>query len=495
MLNPTLPLETTYSSSAIQHTTLAPELIARYRVIPLKEDEQTLYLGISDTNRTDILSDISFQTGLTIKPIQMDEEDIEHFIKTNLDQHFYTQDVDTALLDIISNDEVISDEEIEEDEPIIRIVSQLIDEAINKKISDIHLEPFNNECRVRFRSDGILHEYIHLPIKIAARVISRLKVMANLNITEKRVPQDGRLITKKQYGFDIRINCCPTIHGEKVVLRLLKSATMTLEIPSLGFNKNSEKIFLHHLSQPQGLILVAGPTGSGKTNTLYSALHHLNQIDKNISTAEDPVEIELPGIIQMNVNSSIGLSFATILRALLRQDPDIIMIGEIRDAETAEIAIQAAQTGHLVLSTIHANNAIHTFTRLQALGISNDNIINSLNLIIAQRLIRTLCTHCKIPEIHEPQFGGIIYHTYRANGCTHCHQGYRGRTGIFELLPIPLDTSSLLNTDHPSELLLQLSNLRQSRLVDAGIAKIHEGISTYTELTRVIGPENHYGAN
>src|SRR3990167_11373159 len=281
-------------------------------------------------------------------------------------------------------------------ESVIQVVNRLLQDAILNHASDIHIEPYHQHCRIRFRSDSLLHEVATFPSPLAMQMITRLKIMANLNIAERRLPQDGHISLQNDHKIDIRISTCPTLFGEKIVLRLLNSSAIKSDIHQLGLTDTQQQLFLNKLKQPQGLILVTGPTGSGKTITLYSALHYLNKPEKNISTVEDPVEIQLPGINQVNINTKINLHFSTVLRTLLRQDPDIIMIGEIRDPETADIAIQAAQTGHLVLSTLHTNSAIETLTRLHAMKILAYNLAGSLSLIIAQRLIRTLCAHCKI---------------------------------------------------------------------------------------------------
>lgn len=347
------------------------------------------------------------------------------------------------------------------DEPTIIHLNHIMDNAIQKSASDIHFEPYENHCRIRLRCDGILYETCQLNNEFTARLITRLKIMARLDISERRLPQDGRFHIKKNNHdlIDIRINTCPTLFGEKVVLRILDTHKISLAIDTLGFTEPQKELFLNKISKPQGMILVAGPTGSGKTVTLYSALHYLNTLQKNIVTIEDPIEIQLYGINQVNINPKIGLSFSTLLRTLLRQDPDIIMVGEIRDKETAEIAIQAAQTGHLVFSTIHTNHAIEVFARLQAMGIAYTNIIQSLSLIIAQRLVRKSCLH---PHDNK-------------NLCEHCLQGYQGRTGIYELLPISHQTTP--------ELLIQSDYLSLRHI---GLMKVAAGVTTLTEINRVL---------
>lgn len=340
------------------------------------------------------------------------------------------------------------------DDTVITFVNTLIQTAIDKNASDIHIEPGKEVTRIRFRCDGLLSEAGSISYELYTRIATRLKIMAQLNIAERRIPQDGRIQFHHHNKIDIRINCCPTIYGEKIVLRIFTTPAHLLDINNLGMTSNQENIFRERLLSPQGLILVTGPTGSGKTLTLYSALHYLNQIENNICTVEDPVEIELPGITQVNINAAIGLDFANILRAFLRQDPDIIMIGEIRDQETAAIAIKAAQTGHLVLATLHTNNAIEAITRLETLGIAKNNIATISTLILAQRLMRKLCHHCA------------------QNGCVECNEGYHGRIGIFEII-------SNLNEEYMS-------------LWEAGLEKIKNGVTNYAELVRVLGNKHLY---
>ncbi|OGT43090.1 MAG: hypothetical protein A3F42_03720 [Gammaproteobacteria bacterium RIFCSPHIGHO2_12_FULL_37_34] len=364
-------------------------------------------------------------------------------------------------------------------ESVIHVVNQLFQDAIQKHVSDIHIEPYDQHCRIRFRQNGLLHEVTTLPLPLATQITARLKMMANLNIAEKRLPQDGHIPLRHTQQMDIRISTCPTLFGEKIVLRLLNSKTINMDIDALGFTEIQKKLFLSKLAQPQGLILVTGPTGSGKTVTLYSALHYLNQIEKNIVTVEDPIEIELKGINQVHVNIKIGLDTATILRSCLRQDPDIIMIGEIRDRDTATLALAAAQTGHLVLSTLHTNSAIESMLRLQQLGITADQLIPSLTLIIAQRLVRQLCPHCK--EVDASGIG------YQPIGCHNCYKGFKGRTGIFELIPMTQTIASSLLSGHTMIAILQQINKEKLMLLkEAGHEKIACGITTLREIKRVL---------
>jgi len=367
------------------------------------------------------------------------------------------------------------------DESVIQFVNTLLQNAIHKNASDIHLEPQAESCRIRFRCDGLLIHAMFIEPDFALKVMTRFKIMANLNIAERRLPQDGRIQLQIEAKIDMRINTCPTLFGEKIVLRILDSNPIYLDINTLGFTSEQQALFLKSLSLPQGLILVTGPTGSGKTMTLYSALAHLNQIEKNILTVEDPVEIELAGINQVNINTRIGLDFAKALRTFLRQDPDILMVGEVRDAETATIAMQAAQTGHLVLSTMHTNSASETITRLQSMNIAAYHLASSLTLVIAQRLIRKLCMHCKLPDDSS-------INAYRAVGCEYCNHGYHGRIGIFELLPMTESITKTILSGANSQIILQ--QMRQENAVllwESGLEKIRTGITSYSELMRVLG--------
>lgn len=367
----------------------------------------------------------------------------------------------------------------EDESPVISLIDTLLTRAIQQNTSDIHIEPFHNDYRIRMRQDGILYETLTLPHSLAQRVISRLKIMANLDIAERRLPQDGRIKSPHlENNTDYRISTCPTLKGEKIVLRLLKKSSSAITIENLGLNTTQKSLLLQTIKQPSGLILVTGPTGSGKTATLYSILSELNSETINIVTVEDPIEIELTGINQVNTHSKIGFDFSHALRSLLRQDPDIIMIGEIRDYETAEIAIKAAQTGHLVLATIHTHNTVETINRLLTMGIAPYQLASTIKLIIAQRLVRKLCEPCKI-EINE-------HFVENKAGCELCFGGYKDRIGIFELLPI-LDNIAKLISSNASALDL-LEKAKENGLVtllQSGTEKINQGITTLTEIFRV----------
>ena len=369
------------------------------------------------------------------------------------------------------------------DFPIINFVNNIIKEGIERNASDIHFEPYEARYRIRMRIDGVLYETNQPDTILAPRLTARIKIMAALDISEKRLPQDGRckLELTPQQSISLRISTCPTLFGEKVVLRLLDVQTTQLGIEQLGFSSAQRQIFLTNIYKQQGMILVTGPTGSGKTMTLYTALQLLNHTEKNISSAEDPVEIYLPGINQVQINNKTGLTFATALRAFLRQDPDIIMLGEIRDHETAEIAIKAAQTGHLVLSTLHTNSATETLNRLANIGIEAFNIATSINLVIAQRLVRRLCIHCKVPQVNEPRF-------YEATGCNHCTAGYHGRIGIFEMLPIsPAISKIILAQGSAQDIEQQALKEGLINLRSIALNLVEMGVTSLTEVNRVTG--------
>lgn len=386
----------------------------------------------------------------------------------------------------------------DENTPIASYVRQLLFNAITQQISDIHIEPFEKSLRIRFRQDGLLYDTDNLPIHTASQIIAILKIMAQCDVTEKRLPQDGRFkLTHDNYrSIDFRLNICPTIFGEKAVIRLLNASNNILNIDQLGLENQQQQLFLEAIYKPQGMILVTGPTGSGKTVTLYSALSLLNREHINISTVENPVEIYLAGINQVNINQKIGLHFATALRALLRQDPDIIMVGEIRDSETAEIALQAAQTGHMVFSTLHTNNAAETLSRLISMGIAHYHIAASLTLIIAQRLARRLCIYCKKPislsnkvlkELGILEMGFPIIDLYAPQGCDQCKNGYKGRIAIYELLHVtPIINQMILDGNHPLIIAQQAQSNGMISIRQSGLKKVCEGITNIEELDRII---------
>lgn len=470
---------------------LSPELIYRYRVIPLKKQNNLLHIGTSDPTDRHGLDAITFLTGLNVSLYLVDEEQLNHLINHHFKTAAQSKRLESSLnkLTLEENNNFIHENIATYDEPLVQFVDHIIQHALQQKASDIHIEPYETICRIRYRQDGILYEVAEIPIIFATRLVTRLKVMAKLDISEQRLPQDGRF---KINNIDIRINTCPILFGEKIVLRLLDAKNASLDINELGLTENQKNLFFEKITRPQGLILVTGPTGSGKTLTLYSALNYLNNSEKNISTVEDPIEIQLHGINQVNINPKINLHFTTALRTFLRQDPDIIMIGEIRDTETAEIAIQAAQTGHLVLSTLHTNSAIEAITRFQSMGVAAYNIINSITLIIAQRLVRKLCSRCKQKEnLSRSTLKNLaitedntIYH---AVGCQYCLQGYYGRTGIYEFLPVTPSIAELIISQASTQSIIDAANKEGfCSLRETGLTKVLQGITSLTEINRVI---------
>ncbi len=384
------------------------------------------------------------------------------------------------------------------DSPVVRFINNILLDAIKKGASDIHFEPYEHHYRIRFRIDGLLVEVAQPPKQFANNLTARLKIMANLDIAERRLPQDGRITFKHTHPIDCRVNTCPTLQGEKIVLRLLESNQEILNIDHLGLESTQKMAVLKALQRANGLILVTGPTGSGKTVTLYTALRILNTIEKNISTVEDPVEIQLPGINQVHINPKTGLGFADVLRALLRQDPDIIMIGEIRDLETAQIAVKASQTGHLVLSTLHTNSAAETLVRIANMGLPAYNIASSISLIIAQRLVRKLCDHCKQPhkipattllqEGFQPdEITTLQIYSSGSIHCPHCTDGFRGRIGIYEIMPISTAmTESILHHSSTNKLNQQAKKEGVISLREAGLQKVRNAITSLAELNRIL---------
>ncbi|MEW7981500.1 MAG: type IV-A pilus assembly ATPase PilB [gamma proteobacterium symbiont of Phacoides pectinatus] len=430
------------------------KLVRKHRALPLFKRGNRLFLGVSDPTNFQGLDEIKFHTGLTTEAVVVIEEQLVEIIEKALSANDSTTMVDLLDADLDNLDIPTEDEKKDsegdldvDDAPVVRYVNKVLLDAINTGASDIHLEPYEKSFRIRYRQDGILREVASPPVNIAARLIARIKVMSRMNIAERRVPQDGRIkmVLSRNRSIDFRVNTCPTLYGEKIVLRILDPTSAQLGIEALGFETEQQTAFMEAIGKPYGMILVTGPTGSGKTVSLYTALNLLNKPEINISTVEDPVEIQVPGINQVNQNAKTGLTFAEALRAFLRQDPDIVMVGEIRDLETAEIAVKAAQTGHLVLSTLHTNDAPQTLTRLANMGIPPFNIASSVNLIIAQRLGRRLCEHCKVkddlPEealikegFDKKEIRGLSI--YKATGCERCTNGYKRRVGIFQVMPV-----------------------------------------------------------
>ncbi len=480
------------------------KLVRKCHALPLFIRGKTLFVAISDPANFHALDDIKFHSRLNPEAILVEEDKLIKAIEVALEaaDNSMTEMLDADLdnLDITGGDEDANKVEVNsdiDDAPIVRYVNKILLDSIKQGVSDIHMEPYEKTFRIRYRSDGILRQVASPPPSIANRLVSRLKVMSKMDIAERRVPQDGRIkmTLSKNRAIDFRVNTCPTLFGEKVVLRILDPTSAQLGIEKLGFEPEQQRIFLEAINKPYGLVLVTGPTGSGKTVTLYTGLNILNTIERNISTAEDPVEITVEGINQVNMNPKAGLTFASALRAFLRQDPDIIMVGEIRDLETAEIAVKAAQTGHLVLSTLHTNDAPQTLNRLLQMGIPAFNIISAVNLIMAQRLGRRLCEHCKIPAEFPDNIllsAGFKQEELRdlkifsAVGCDHCTNGYKGRVGVYQVLTLTDKMRALIlnggNTDQLAECALAegFNDLRRS-----GLNKVRMGVTSLEEIDRI----------
>lgn len=482
------------------------KLVNKHRVLPLVRRGQRLFLGIADPTNLQAIDDVKFQTTLRIDPVVVEHDKLEERIVKAIEA------VDTTMGDLEDDDfdlenlDITSDEDEQEDiaradiedAPVVRFVNKILLDAIKRGASDVHFEPYEKYFRVRTRLDGVLSEVAQPPVALATKVCARLKVMSRMDIAERRVPQDGRIKMRlsKNRSIDFRVNSCPTLHGEKVVLRILDSAAAQLGIDVLGYEPNQKDLYEKHLMKPYGMILVTGPTGSGKTVSLYTGLNILNTVDRNISTAEDPCEINLPGVNQVNVNPKVGLTFASALKAFLRQDPDIIMVGEIRDLETAEIAIKAAQTGHLVLSTLHTNDAPRTLTRLVDMGVKPYAIATSVSLIIAQRLARKLCDNCKetrdVPREALEKEGfeaedfdnGITI--YGPKGCKSCNDGYKGRVGIFQVMEVSETMGRIImEGGNAIQIADQAAIEGVIDLRRAGLNKVKDGVTSLEEINRV----------
>ncbi|MES9990526.1 MAG: type IV-A pilus assembly ATPase PilB [Candidatus Thiodiazotropha sp.] len=481
------------------------KLVRAHHALPIFRRGNRLFLAVSDPTNHQGLDEIRFNTGLASEAILVEEDKLTRIINKVMEAQETSMDdlldADLDNLDISGGDDEIESDEskLDVDEaPVVRYINKLLLDAIKQGVSDIHFEPYEYTYRVRYRQDGMLREVATPPSNLANRLSSRIKVMSRMNIAEKRVPQDGRIKMQlsKSRAIDFRVNTCPTLYGEKIVLRILDPTSAQLGIEALGFEEEQQTKFLSAINKPYGMILVTGPTGSGKTVSLYTALNLLNKSEVNISTAEDPVEIQVPGINQVNTNVKTGLTFAEALRAFLRQDPDIVMVGEIRDLETAEIAVKAAQTGHLVLSTLHTNDAPQTLTRLANMGVPPFNIASSVLLIMAQRLARRLCEHCKAPEdlpreaLLEEGFTEADlksdFTTYKPVGCDLCTGGYKGRVGIFQVMPVSEAMGKLIMEGGSS---LQLEEQADKEGVDnlrrSGLRKVMQGITSLQELNRV----------
>lgn len=483
---------------------LNEKLLREQHALPLYKRGRKLYVALSDPTNLQALDEFKFATGLTTEAILVEEDKLAKAIGaalTQLQTASLGGDVELENLEVEGGEaEAEAGAEIsEEDAPVIRYVNKVLIDAITRGASDIHFEPYEKKYRIRYRMDGELHEIASPPVQMAAKLAARLKVMARLDLAERRVPQDGRIKLKLSpvKAIDFRVSTCPTLWGEKIVMRILDSSSALLGIDALGYEPDQKALYLKALARPQGMILVTGPTGSGKTVSLYTGINILNTEDVNISTAEDPVEINLPGINQVNINPKVGLTFAAALRAFLRQDPDVIMVGEIRDLETAEIAVKAAQTGHLVLSTLHTNDAPQTLTRLLNMGVPAYNVASTVSLIIAQRLARKLCPLCKKPEdvpreellregFTPEQIDAPDFRLYKAVGCDQCNHGYKGRTGVYQVMPVSDAIARIImEGGNAIEIADQarkegIADLRQSAL-----KKVRAGLIDLTEANRV----------
>ena len=481
-------------------------LITKHRVLPMVLRGKRIYLGVSDPTNLAAIDEIKFQSGLRIEPVVVEydklKEAVAHALEAVDDSMSDLDDdeFDLEALEITSDSEekdVVTKDDVD-DAPVVRFVNKVLLDAIKRGASDVHFEPYEQTFRVRTRLDGVLRQVATPPIALATKVCARLKVMSRLDIAERRIPQDGRIKMRlsKTRAIDFRVNTCPTLFGEKIVLRILDPNSAKLGIDALGYSQQQKDHYMEFLAKPYGMILVTGPTGSGKTVSLYTGLNILNTEEVNISTAEDPAEINLPGVNQVNVNPKVGLTFSTALKAFLRQDPDVIMVGEIRDLETAEISIKAAQTGHLVLSTLHTNDAPQTLTRLVDMGVKPFAIATSVRLIIAQRLARKLCNKCKAP-VDVPAAAllkeGFSQEEIDADiiifgpvGCKSCDRGYKGRTGIFQVMPVTDDIARVILEGGNA---VQIAETAEAEgiwdLRRSGLEKVKDGYTSLEEVNRV----------
>ncbi|PST65521.1 type IV-A pilus assembly ATPase PilB [Shewanella algae] len=494
-----------FDLSSIPDEFLNKKLIDKHRCLPLFKRGNRLYIATSDPTNIAALEDFQFSAGLHAEAILVEEDKLSKALEKVLEEDLSSLDLNgldeesLAGIEVADTDKRQQEEnEGKDDAPIVIYINKILTDAIRKGASDLHFEPYEKRYRIRFRIDGILHEVSEPPISLSGRISARLKVMSKLDIAERRVPQDGRIKMKlsRNKSIDFRVSTLPTLWGEKIVMRILDSSSAQLGIEKLGYEEDQKQAYLEMLARPQGMILVTGPTGSGKTVSLYTGLNILNTEERNISTAEDPVEINLEGVNQVHINPKAGLTFASALRSFLRQDPDVVMVGEIRDLETAEIAIKAAQTGHLVLSTLHTNSSAETLTRLLNMGVPGYNIASSVNLIIAQRLARRLCPECRqpedIPEHELLQLGfsqqqiDAGFTPYKPCGCEFCSGGYKGRVGIYEVMKMSDEIARTIMEGGNS---LQIATtakqqgMRDLRL--SGLLKVIQGVTSIAEINRV----------
>ena len=491
----------TLEPASIPADLIKEDLITAHNAVPIARRGSKLFVAISDPTNSEPLDKYKFTSGLSVEAVIVEEDKLQELRKGVLDGNSaLSEGLDDSFdLEVEGGDEKNSEEDDNgvDETPVVRFVNKVLLDAIKRGASDIHVEPYEKEFRIRFRIDGILEEVVNPPLNMATRLTARLKVMSRMDISEKRVPQDGRIKLKisKTKAIDFRVNTCPTLFGEKTVLRILDPSSAQLGIDALGYEPEQKKLYMDALASPYGMILVTGPTGSGKTVSLYTGLNILNTPDTNISTAEDPAEINLAGINQVNVNVKAGLTFAEALKAFLRQDPDIIMVGEIRDLETASIAIKAAQTGHMVMSTLHTNDAPQTLGRLINMGVPPFNIATAVSLIIAQRLARRLCDSCKAPDelpndvllaegFQEDELEGLVVH--KAVGCKKCNNGYKGRTGIYQVMKISEDIGKLIMAGgNAIDIAAQAKKEKIPDLRDAALMKVKAGLLSLEEANRV----------
>jgi type IV pilus assembly protein PilB len=489
------------------------ETAVRYQVVPLSRVGATLTIAMTDPTNVFALDDIKFMTGFNVEPVVASENDVNEAIQKFYGDSSSGEELSKVMKDLTGEDaaalEITGEEEeldaaalerAAEEAPIIKLVNLILTDAVKRGASDIHVEPYEKELRVRLRMDGILQTVMTPPLKLKDAMTSRVKIMAKLDISEKRLPQDGRIMLKyvrdgKKKDLDFRVSTVPTIHGEKIVLRLLDKENLRLDMTKLGFEPESLTRFEHEILKPYGMVLVTGPTGSGKTNTLYSAISRLNTVETNIMTAEDPVEFQLTGVNQVQMKDQIGLNFAAALRSFLRQDPNIILVGEIRDFETAEIAVKAALTGHLVLSTLHTNDAPSTISRLMNMGIEPFLVATSVNLICAQRLVRRVCTSCK-EELEVPQQALLDagftaddakkVKVWEGKGCSTCNNtGYKGRVGLYEVMELNDELRELVLVGASAlELKKKALELGMITLRRSGLIKVAAGMTTLEEVVR-----------
>lgn len=491
-----------FDTELIAKDIISNDLIEKHRVLPLFKRGNRLFLAQSDPSNITAIDEIKFNTGMNVEPVLVEENKLAVLVeKFMASEDGAFDDFDDENLDIDIENPEESEKKDEpgtgDDAPIVRFVNKMLLDAIKAGSSDIHFEPYEKRYRVRCRTDGVLHEVSSPPINLAGKIAARLKVMSQMDISERRVPQDGRIKMKisKNKAIDFRVNSLPTLWGEKLVLRILDPSSAKMGIDALGYEQKQKDLFMDALAQPQGMILVTGPTGSGKTVSLYTGLNILNTEETNISTAEDPVEINLEGINQVNVNAKVGLDFSEALRSFLRQDPDIVMVGEIRDLDTASIAIKAAQTGHLVLSTLHTNSAPETLTRLANMGVPSFNIATSVSLIIAQRLGRRLCSACKQPADLPKQVlldAGLTEEQvtegtfFQPIGCDACNKGYKGRVGIYEVVKItPAISKIIMDNGNSLEIAAVAKEEGFNNLRTSALEKVAQGITSLEEANRV----------